>query len=396
MLRRFHPLTAMITLALALSLLVAGTSGARTNEKAAPAATTKPQIVIGAALPLTGAFAGFGATWFNGVRLAYNQINRSGGINGKKIKLYIEDWASDTAKAVQVFQRFAEVNKAQVVLGGGSGAILAQAAVANRTQTVLLNAAAQTPAMHESGPYVFSNINDANKEAADLVRYASRKLGIKRAIVTWVDNATGQGGRDGILAAAKRYDIEIIDSISHSFTDFNFRTVVARIKADNPPAVFVASHREHTGQLLKQAREAGLTTTWLGLSPTVGDDTIQIAGNAAIEGFYTIRSQFDVTQNQPKVKAFVTAYKKAFKSDPDIYAAHFYDAMFLIKDAAEKRGARSGPTFARAFESYNGHGKKNRYFGVAGPIAFDKDGMVRKPNFIMQVKSGKLVREQSK
>lgn len=391
MLRRFHRLITMFVLALSLSLLVAGTSAARTDVQASPAVTAKPQIVIGAALPLTGAFAGFGATWINGVRLAYNQINRAGGINGKRVKLYIDDWASDTAKSVQVFQKFAEVNKVHVVLGGGSGAILAQAAVANRTKTVLLNAAAQTPAMRQSGPYVFSNINDANKEAEDLVRFASRKLGIKRATIAWVDNATGQGGRDGLLAAAKRYDIEIIDSVSHSFTDFNYRTVVARIKDKNPPAVFVASHREHTGQLLKQAREAGFGATWLGLSPTVGDDTIQIAGNAAIQGFYTIRSQFDVTQNQPKVKAFVTAYKKAFKSAPDIYAAHFYDAMFLVKAAAEKRGARSGPTFAKAFASYNGHGDKNRYFGVAGPIAFDKDGMVRKSNFIMQVKAGKLV-----
>lgn len=395
MLRRSYRFTATVTLALAVSLLVAGTSGARTDEKAAPSAAG-PQIVVGAALPLTGPFAGFGATWINGVRLAYTQINRSGGINGKKIKLYVEDWASDTAKAVQVFQKLAEVNKAQVVLGGGSGAILAQAAVANRTQTVLLNAAAQTPAMRQSGPYVFSNINDANKEADDLMRFAARKLGIKRAVITWVDNATGQGGRDGLQAAAKKYDVEIIESVSHSFTDFNYRTVIARIKDKNPPAVLVASHREHTGQLLKQAAEAGLKTTWLGLSPTVGDDTIQIAGNAAIEGFHTIRSQFDVTQNQPKVKAFVTAYRNAFKSEPDIYAAHFYDAMFLIKDAAEKRGAKDGPSFAKAFESYNGHGDRNRFFGVSGPTAFDADGMVRKANFIMQVKSGKLVLEKAK
>lgn len=393
--RRFRRLTASMTVTLGLALLVAGPSGARPDAKASTDATG-PQIVVGAALPLTGSFAGFGATWINGVRLAYNEINRSGGINGKKVKLYIEDWASDTAKSVQVFQKFAEVNDAMVVLGGGSGAILAQAAVANRTQTVLMNAAAQTPAMRDSGPYVFSNINDANKEADDLVRFAARKLGVRRAIITWVDNATGQGGRDGIQLAAKKYGVDIIDSVSHSFTDFNYRTVLARIKDRQPPAIFVASHREHTGQLLKQAREGGLRATWLGLSPTVGDDTIKIAGVSAIEGFHTIRSQFDVTQNQPRVKKFVTAYKKAFKTDPDIYAAHFYDAMYLIKDAAEKRKAKDGKSFAKAFTSYNGHGDKNRFFGVAGPIAFDSDGMVRKPNFIMQVKGGKLVLEKAK
>lgn len=374
---------------LVLALSAAATSGASSHRAAAPAAGPQ-QITIGAALPLTGAFAGFGATWINGVRLAYLEINRSGGINGKKIKLYIEDWASDTAKSVQVFQKFAEVNKASVVLGGGSGAILAQAALANRTETVLLNAAAQTPAMRTAGPYVFSNINDANKEADDLVRFMTRKLAIKKAIILWVDNATGAGGRDGLQLAAKKYGVEIMDTVSHSFTDFNFRTVLARIKDKNPPAVLIASHREHTGQILKQAKELGLKTTFLGLSPTVGDDTIEIAGKDGIEGMYTIRSQFDVTQNDPKVKTFVQSYRKAFKSEPDIYAAHFYDAMYLIKDAAEKRGAKDGPSFAKAFATYNGHGNKNRYFGVAGPIAFDADGMVRKTNFIMQVKNGEL------
>lgn len=394
MLRRVPRLLVSGTLAVSIALLAAGTTGAR-SELTATSAQAKPQIVIGAALPLTGPFAGFGATWIDGVRLAYTQINRAGGINGKKVKLYIEDWATDTAKSVQVFQKLATVNKVDVVLGGGSGAILAQSAVADRTQTVLINAAAQTPAMRQSGPYVFSVINDANKEADDLVRYAARKQGVKRAIITYVDNATGQGGRDGLLLAAKKYDVDVIDTVSHSFTDFNFRTVLARMKDKQPPAVFVASHREHTGQLLKQAREVGLSTKWFGLSPTVGDDTIQIAGNAGIEGFYTIRSQFDVTQNQPSVKKFVTAYKKSFKSSPDIYAAHFYDAMFLVKAAAE-RGATDGPSFAKALQSFNGHGNKNRFFGVAGPIAFDSDGMVLKVNFIMQVQAGKLVLQKAK
>jgi branched-chain amino acid transport system substrate-binding protein len=382
--------TAIATL---VALLAVGSSAAR---PAAEAATRGPQITIGAALPLTGAFAGFGVTWVAGVRLAVAEINRTGGINGRPAKLVIDDWASDTAKAVQVLQKQINVNKAPVVLSGGSAAILAQAPLAERSRTVLLNAAAQTPRMREAGNYTFSNINDANKEADDLVRFMVRNLKIKRAIIYWVDNATGQGQRDGLAAAARRYGVQIIDTVSHSFTDTNYRTVLARMKDRNPPVVLVGSHREHTGLTLKQAREIGFKTRWLGLSPTVGSDTIKIAGKPAIENFYTIRSQFDVTQKQKRVKRFVTAYKKRFKTAPDIYAAHFYDAVYMIKWAAEKRRAKDGASFQRAFASLDGRPKTARFTGVTGATIFDRDGMVRKPNFILQVKNGamKLVRRR--
>jgi branched-chain amino acid transport system substrate-binding protein len=390
--RTFRYLLTGATIA-ALALVSAGSGVARPT---ANTARVGPQITIGAALPLTGPFAGFGATWINGVKLAWIEINRSGGVNRRPLKVSIEDWASDTAKAVQVFQKFVDVNKAPVVLGGGSGAILAQAAVANRTRTVLLNAAAQTPAMRQAGNYVFSNINTADEEALDLVRFMKTKLKIDKAIIYYVDNATGQGQRDGLTAACKKLGVEIIDTVSHSFTDTNYRTVLARMRSKNPPAVLVGSHREHTGLTLKQASEIGFKTTWLGLSPTVGDDTIQIAGRDAIEGFYTVRSQFDVTQNSPRVKKFVQDYKKRFGSAPDIYAAHFYDAVYMVKRAAEQRGAKDGPSFQKAFASLNGHGEKNRFRGVAGPVVFDRDGMVVKSNFILQVTSGnlKLVRQK--
>lgn len=349
------------------------------------------QVTIGAALPLTGGFAAYGATWKNAVVLAQNEINRTGGINGQRLKLPIEDWATDTAKAVQAFSKLATVNKANVILGGGSGAILAQAPLADRYQVPLINAAAQTPQMRGAAKYLFSAINDANVESEDLVRFMVKQLGIKRAIIYYVDNATGQGQRDGLLAATKKLGVEVMDVVSHSQTDTNYRTVLAKMKSQNPPAVLVGTHWENMGFTLKQAAEIGFKPTWLTLSPAWGDPTLEIAGKAASEGVYTIRSPFDLTQNQGRTKQFVESYKKRFGSAPDVYAAHFYDAIFLVKAAIERAGGKTdGASIAKALHTFNGSGAKNRFGGVSGPIVFDKDGMTRQPNFIMQIKNGEL------
>ncbi len=382
--------TSRLTVALVAGLVATLALAAATGAAGSPAAKGE-QVTIGAALPLTGGFAAYGTTWKNAVVLAQIDVNRAGGINGRRLNLPIEDWATDTAKSVQAFSKLATVNHANVILGGGSGAILAQAPLSDRYGVPLINAAAQTPAMRGAAKNLFSNINDANVEAQDLVRFMVKQLGIKKAIVYWVDDATGQGQRDGLLAACKKFGVDVIDVVSHSFTDTNYRTLLAKMKSQNPPAVLVGTHWENMGYTLKQADEIGFHPTWVTLSPAWGAPTLKIAGNAASEGLYTIRSQFDVTQNQGKTKAFVDAYTKRFGSAPDIYAAHFYDAVFLVKAAIERAGGKTdGASIAKALHSFNGHGKKNRFIGVSGAIVFDSQGMTRQPNFIMQVKNGDL------
>jgi branched-chain amino acid transport system substrate-binding protein len=348
----------------------------------------KEPLVIGAALPLTGGFAAYGETWKNGVVLAQDEINASGGVNGRQLKIQIEDWATDTAKAVQALTKLAEVDKVPVVLGGGSGAILAQAPVANRSKVVLINAAAQTPAMRKVlGQFGFTNINDANAEADDLVRYMKEDLKITTADIYYVDDATGKGQKDGLELAAKNYNVSIIESLSHSFSDNNYRNVINKMKGSKPPAVLVGSHWEQTGYTLKQAAEVGFKPTWLGLSPTESDVTVKIAGKDAIEGFLTIRSEFDAKKDQGTTKKFIDAYKKRFNTDPDVYAAHFYDAVYMTK-AAALAGATDGASFAKAFAAYTQ--KKPFTGGVSGEVGFDAEHMVRQPSYIFVVKNGEL------
>lgn len=349
---------------------------------------SKGPLVIGATFPLTGSYAAYGETWKNGTLLAADEINAGGGLNGRQIKVQIEDFASDTAKGVQAFTKLADVDKAPVILGGASGAILAQAPVANRDKVVLLNIAAQPPEMRKvAGQFLFSNINDANAEAADLVRYMKEDAGISAAIIYYVDDATGKGQQAGLALATKTYSVRTIDTIAHSLTDENYRTLINKMKSENPPAVLVGSHWEQTGYTLKQAAELGFSPKWFGLSPTVSDTTVNIAGKDAIEGMYTVRSQYDALLTSTATKKFIDNYKKKYKADPDIYAAHAYDAVYQVKQAA-LAGATDGASFAKELGKMNA---QHPFKGVSGEIAFDKDHMVRQPGYIFQVKAGKLV-----
>jgi branched-chain amino acid transport system substrate-binding protein len=380
--RRLH----IFTIAALAALAIAGCGGDDEQAASGGGGGDGP-VKIGAALPLTGDFSAYAETWRNGMKLAVDEINQAGGIDGRQIEVVTEDWASDDAKAVSVFTKLANVDKVPIELGGGSGAILAQSPIANRSQTVLMNSAAQTPEMREGGDFVFSNINDATVEAEELVRYMKEDLGISEALIYYVDNPTGEGGRAALEFAAEQAGVTIIDSVAHSFQDTNYRTVLSRIKQKNPPAILVASHWENTGLSLKQAEGLGLETTWLGLSPTVSDVTVEASGKEAIEGFYTVRSEYDVKAEEEGTPAaeFVSKYEEAFGKAPDIYAAHFYDAVYLIKAAVEK-GATDGPSMQKTLAGFD---ESSPHEGVTGATAFDQDGMVRKDNYILVVKDGK-------
>lgn len=355
-------------------------------------------VKIGAIMSLTGPNASYGQNYRSGLELAAEQINAKDGIGGRKIKLIEEDTGGDTAKGVQAFNKLALQDKVTGVVTSSSAVALAQVPLITRDKMPTINAAAQDPKLRGASQYLFSDINDSNAEAKDLVTYAADKLGIKQADVLWVNDATGQAGDAALQAAAKAKGVTIKSTVSHRLDESDYSSVLSRLKSDNPKAVLVASHVDNMGSILKQAAQMGFHPTWLTLSPTVSGQTVKIAGTDAATGVYTIRSAFDAKQDVAgPSKTFVAAYQKRWNRPPDTYSAHFYDAVYLFKLAIESEGNKTDSASVTAgLAKLNGQGPNGTYQGASGPVVFDSDNTVAQPNFVLKYSpEGKLVAADS-
>lgn len=383
---------------LMLCVLVASACGGSTagtapaGSVAPTSAAPKPPLVLGVTLPLTGQTAGFGKPSQQGVILAIEELNKAGGVNGQDIKAVYEDFADDTAKAVTGLQKLESVDKVSVVISGSTGPILAQGPVANRDHVVLVNGGAGNPAIRAlgAGGYFFSVLNDANEEARDVLRYVKNVLKVNEAVMIYTSDAIGDGNRGGFELAAKEFGVNLTATVVFDPKSHDYRAQIAKLQELKPKTVIVGVWFEPMGFVLKQAAEMSLSTSWVGLQMTTNPETLTVAGRGA-EGYLTTRPSFDsalLASGDNATKRFAAAYKARFNEAPTVYSAHYYSATQLIVKVVKETGSFDATTIAAGLRKYN---DTNPFQGAAGPIAFDKDGMVHQPGTIFRVQNGTLV-----
>ncbi len=338
-------------------------------------------IAIGVVLPLTGDAAHWGIPPRNGAELAVEEVNRAGGIGGRKLTLTVEDDRSQPAEAVAAFNRIVAGAHAPAVLGPvTSSATLAVAPLAEARQTVLISPSATSPKVTDAGDFVFRVIPSGSLRAKVLAEYIYNDRGLRKLAALYIDNEGGIGGSSAFKAQFTQLGgtVALAETYPPGATDV--RAQLAKIKAAGVDGVIVGSYPPDTVVVMKQARELGLTlplffTTESPQNPEV----LREAGEAANGATYILAAA--ATGAAPDT--FARAYEAKFNHKPEIFAAEGYDVMRLIAAALAAAGpAPSGPAI-RDFL----YGVKN-YAGASGTITFDRNGDVVKPYAIMAIEAG--------
>jgi branched-chain amino acid transport system substrate-binding protein len=366
-------------------LLVAGTmvlysSCSRRNAPEEGKGTT---LKIGVLTPLTGGEANYGRSTKRGVDLAVDEANA--GLAGKRITIRViyEDDQMDAKVGTSAIQKLITVDKVPVIIGPfGSSVLLAVAPIAERNKTVIISASATADAIADAGDYVFRVVPPNRRQAKDIAEFAWNKLKTKRASILYLNNDYGVSLRQAFEPIFKALGGEVVsvDSFESGATDF--RTQLTRIKSVTPDAVFFPDHYKETALILKQARELGVHTVFIGGDGACTVDLIKLAGPAA-EGAYFANMAMDFGSAEPRVKGFVAAFHKKYGEELDVYAAYAYDAAQIVVHAV----TRGGNT-ADAVKSYLY--QMPAYDGITGSTKFDARGEVDKPFGIQIVKDGRF------
>ncbi len=359
----------VVVVALAIVLIV-------TQTKKEPG-----EIKIGVITPLSGEGATYGEATKRGIDLAVEELNQKGGINGKRIVMIYEDDRIDPEEGTKAIQKLINSDKVPVIVGAfGSSVSLAVAPIAEKNKVVLLSASSTADALKDAGDYFFRNVPPNSKQGKSAAEFAIDKLKARTAAILYMNNDYGISLTKAFENFFNQKGGSILIVENYDPGDRDFRSQLSKVKAKQPDIVFFPGHYQESGLILKQARELGIKSIFIGGDGSYSPELIKIGGDAAEGSYYTLMAMgYGIADEE--IEKFTTAFKSKYGMEPDVYSAYAYDALKIIAQAVQNGG-------------YNSEGIKNALYqtknfkGVTGITSFDSFGEVDKPFHIYEVRNG--------
>src|SRR6195952_4434223 len=328
--------------ALALTHLPAAAQTTRvTNEGIAPA-----EIVIGTHQDLSGPIKVWGVPVSYGMKMAVEEINAAGGINGRKLKMILEDNGYDPKKAVLASQKMVERDKIFAMIGGmGSAPTLAAQDIlfdAGVLQLFPLTAAEFTFKFDPAKPQErlkFNNLLPYVESTRAAVKYMMECKNFKKPCVMHQDDEYGKNVLDGFTQQLEAMKAQPASVTSYKRGASDFSAQVAKMKSDGCDMVVLGTVIRETIGAMGEAKKLGWDVTFLGATPT---NVLEVPtlGKESVEGLYAA-SGFEIPYEDTakgKVHDWLVNYKKMFSTDANTQAIIGYNAIETFAFYAEKAG----------------------------------------------------------
>jgi len=338
-------------------------------------------IKIGHYGSLTGAEATFGKSTSEGLKLAIEEFNASGGLNGKLIELVEYDTKGDPREASTVVTRLVTSDKVVAVIGEVASSIsLAGAPICQANQVPMISPSSTNPRVTLVGDYIFRVCFIDPFQGLVGAKFAREDIKADTAAVL-VDqnNAYSVGLAEQFEKNFTQLGGKVVVTQSYSAGDSDFTPKLIAIRATNPKVIYVPGYYTDVANIAIQARKLGITAPLLGGD---GWDSVKLTeiGGAAIEGSFFSNHASD---QDPAMAAFVKKYEDIHGEAPDALAALGYDAAFVLFNAMKRAPSLSGPDLRDALAS------TKDFVGVTGTINFNATRDAVKPAVILEIKDGK-------
>jgi branched-chain amino acid transport system substrate-binding protein len=335
-------------------------------------------VKVGVVLSETGTMASYGQKVKNGIDLAADEINADGGIRGGQVQLIYRDDQTNKERAKQVTTELIDQEGVRVIIGGVSSPMtLAIAPICESKRTILISPSSSAPEISQAGDYIYRNYPSDILEGMAMAKFA-RDLGLERIALFALNNEWGSGLQPVFTQEYESKYREVIKA--YTFDDgqtAEFPGWVDEVKELDPDGIYIAAYVNEMAELLRQIDAAGVDTVIMGSGALI-NDLIRRAGEAAEHLIYPQPTGFDVDSPEPAVRAFVDSYRAKYKEDPDVFAAHGYDALKLIALAMENADGSHPDDVRIGFSSIKD------YNGAAGLTDFDENGdVVRYPRLFI-------------
>ena len=343
--------TLSLNLMAAALLALAGTAA----QAQATQGISKTEILLGSIQDLSGPIAGFGKQVRQGMLLRVEELNEQGGVNGRKIKLLIEDSAYDPKKAVLAAQKLVNQDKIFAMVAH-IGTATNNAAMPVQFEKNVINFFPVTAAREMTEPAHRLKLAGGSSYY-DQMRVAVPKLvkdkGVKKVCTIYQDDEFGLEVFRGAEAGLKALNMDFTEKTTYKRGATDFSSQVARMKAAGCEMVVLGTIIRETIGTIAEGRKTGFNPVYLGSSATY-TDLIHKLGKKAMDGLYathTVQHPY-LDEASPKIQFWAKKYQTKFGDDPTVFSVYGYSAIDTFIAAAQKAGANlTTDSFIKAMES---------------------------------------------
>ncbi|RZS86440.1 ABC transporter substrate-binding protein [Pigmentiphaga kullae] len=344
----------------------------------APALAAESPITIGLFTHLSGNFAEYGASFKNAVELYLDKVNADGGVNGRPVRLVVEDDRNSPQEAATVARKIVATPGVVLAIGSWSTtASLAAAPIFTEARIAQISPTSSHPDFSKQSPYQFRQNNTDDVLAQYNADTIHKQLKASRIVIPYSQDDWGLFTVKATSAAIEKDGGKVLLTEAVMPNARDFRPLVSKIKSLKPDGVFLALPYQEASIFIQQLRQAGVDIPVGGGVPLTSPKFIELAGKAA-EGV-VVHSIFFA--GDPSKKAFVDAYRAKYNRTPDQFAALAYDAAG-VGVAAIRRVVQSGkPLTGQSVRDELAGGPA--YEGVTGVTKYENGNVRKAPTFLV-------------
>jgi len=341
-------------------------------------------VKIGFSSPLTGPQASAGLDNQGGLQMAIEQLNKQGMvIDGKKIQFeaLMEDDQGDPRAGVIVAQKLVDQGVKAVIGPYNSGVTIPASRVYNSAGIVMASVASNPKVTQQGFAFVFRIAASDTQLGRQMALYAHKELKIKTVAIVDDRTAYGQGLASEFAKIAKANGIQVLsnDFTSDKASDFN--AILTSIKAKKPDAIFYGGYSAQGGPMVRQMKQLGMNTLFLGGDGICAPEMGRLAGVALTGQVYCTQGG-SLLDRLADGKRFAADYQQRYKRPPETYAASFFDGMMLVAQAMKAADSVEPEKYLSALG-------KIYYKGVTGSYEFDVNhDLLQSPVTVFQFKNG--------
>ena len=342
-------------------------------------------VYIPDVVELSGPGAVSGTNWRDGVVLAIDEINKSGGILGRKIESEHIDTQSNPGVSRAQIQKVLDRDP-YVVLGPiYSGSVKVNMALTQQAEVPQIVGAEAADITLQGNPWVFRTAFGQQFSMPKIANYLHDRLKVKSVAVVWVNNDFGKGGRDNFVKEMKSRNIDVVADLSTEQGQVDFGSDVIKLKNTKAEAIFVYTNEEESARFLIEAKRQGITTPLFGETTLLSQKVVDLAGAAAngVRGHVGLSADAPI----PAIAEFTTKFTQRFGYRPDHNGIKGYTGVYLVKYVTEKIGKFDRKAFGATMKGLTLTPATAP--GILMEASWDQNGDIDRASFLAEIVDGK-------
>lgn len=344
----------------------------------------KKPIRIGFVAHMFGPQSDIGVQFRNGSQLAVDDINASGGIDGRPIELIVRD-DKGTPEGVRAVDRELIKEGVVAIIGHDTSALTKVAIpVTDAAHMVLISPGSASSELNRMSHYYFRVNSGVDERTSDYAHYIYQDRDIKQiGIIYDTDNAAlSQSYMEQLVSAYKRLGGKVDNVVAFSSkTKPNFGVLIKKLRNNQDEGLFIIAGSMDSALIAQRTRQIGWNVP-LFCSFWPDSEMLMKFGGKAVEGI-TIEGNYDLNNKSPEFLGFVARYKAKYGTSFVDTSARGYETVQILATALKKTGGNAKGLRQALLETKN-------YKGVMDTISFDKHGGAVRPLYIEILRGGKI------